>query len=77
MSSSVEVEFSSNMEQVKTQINNMCVEKVTGATIHLQNQVKKILQVVVVVNNTKYHIQAVNIQHPNQAKLLLFVLVTY
>lgn len=43
MSSSVEVEFSSNMEQVRTQINNMCVEKVTGATIHLQNQVKKTL----------------------------------
>ncbi len=41
MANSVEVEFSSNMEQVKTQINNLCVERVTGATIHLQNQVKK------------------------------------
>lgn len=77
MSSSVEVEFSSNMEQVKTQINNMCVEKVTGATIHLQNQVKKLLQVVVVVNNTKFHILVVNIPHPNQVKLLPFVLVIY
>ncbi|MCU5070091.1 HK97-gp10 family putative phage morphogenesis protein [Bacillus pacificus] len=41
MANSVEIEFSSNMEQVKTQINNLCVERVTGATIHLQNQVKK------------------------------------
>ncbi|MGG4306739.1 HK97 gp10 family phage protein [Bacillus wiedmannii] len=43
MSSSVEVEFSSNMEQVKTQINAMCVQRVTDGTIHLQNQVKKTL----------------------------------
>lgn len=41
MSSSVEVEFSSNMEQVRTHINAMCVEKVTAASIHLQNEVKK------------------------------------
>ena len=41
MANSVDVEFSSNMEQVKTQINNLCVERVTSATIHLQNQVKK------------------------------------
>ncbi|MCZ6942554.1 HK97 gp10 family phage protein [Bacillus mycoides] len=41
MANSVEVEFSSNMEQVKTHINSMCVEKVTAASIHLQNQVKK------------------------------------
>ncbi|MCC2436219.1 HK97 gp10 family phage protein [Bacillus paranthracis] len=41
MANSVEIEFSSNMEQVKAQINNLCIERVTGATIHLQNQVKK------------------------------------
>ncbi|PFR83303.1 HK97-gp10 family putative phage morphogenesis protein [Bacillus cereus] len=41
MANSVEIEYSSNMEQVKTRINAMCVEKVTAASIHLQNQVKK------------------------------------
>ena len=43
MANSVEIEFSSNMEQVRTQINAMCVQKVTSASIHLQNQVKKTL----------------------------------